>query len=352
MSVRRRRWLHLALAPLVVAAALSALPSSPAQAAPGSGSSSSSSGNDAPDEKGGDELSDNATLNQVLESTNRKYVQAKAEVAQSTTQQRTLATQIKDAEAKRDALAPEVQAIAAEQYETGRLSASRFLLGSDSSDDFLHKAVSLEEINSLHDRKLHDLNAAIDDVNAKKAALDAEVKSQQINLLAMKKQKESADKALELVGGESLTQGFVVAKSPVAAPAPRNAQGGFSPEGCTIDDPTTDGCITPRMLHLYQEVKKAGFNRFVGCHRNGGPYEHPKGRACDWSLQKSGFSDAHNADMKNYGNNLMAFLVRNADRLGIYYVIWYAQIWFPATDNWHAYHGDSTHKDHVHVSVL
>jgi hypothetical protein len=352
MSVRRRRWLHLALAPLVVAAALSALPSSPAQAAPGSGSSSSSSGNDAPDEKGGDELSDNATLNQVLESTNRKYVQAKAEVAQSTTQQRTLATQIKDAEAKRDALAPEVQAIAAEQYETGRLSASRFLLGSDSSDDFLHKAVSLEEINSLHDRKLHDLNAAIDDVNAKKAALDAEVKSQQINLLAMKKQKESADKALELVGGESLTQGFVVAKSPVAAPAPRNAQGGFSPEGCTINDPTTDGCITPRMLHLYQEVKKAGFNRFVGCHRNGGPYEHPKGRACDWSLQKSGFSDAHNADMKNYGNNLMAFLVRNADRLGIYYVIWYAQIWFPATDNWHAYHGDSTHKDHVHVSVL
>jgi hypothetical protein len=48
---------------------------------------------------------------------------------------------------------------------------------------------------------------------------------------------------------------------------------------------------------------------------------------------------------------LMAFLVRNADRLGIYYVIWYAQIWFPAT-GWHAYHGVSNHKDHVHVSLL
>jgi hypothetical protein len=346
MTVRHRRWLNLALTPLIVLATLTAI-ESPASAAPGSGSSSTT-----PDEKGGDELSDNATLNQVLESSNRKYVQAKAAVAQSTTQQKALATQIQDAEAKRDALAPEVQAIAAEQYDTGRLSASRFLLGSDSSDDFLHKAVSLEEINSLHDRKLHDLNAAIDDVNAKKAALDAEVKSQQTNLLAMKKQKESADQALQLVGGESLTQGFVVAKSPVAAPAPRNAQGGFSPEACTVNDPTTNGCITPRMLHLYQEVKKAGFNRFVGCHRDGGPYEHPKGRACDWSLQKSGFSDAHNADMKNYGNDLMAFLVRNADRLGIYYVIWYAQIWFPATNNWHAYHGDSTHKDHVHVSVL
>jgi hypothetical protein len=47
----------------------------------------------------------------------------------------------------------------------------------------------------------------------------------------------------------------------------------------------------------------------------------------------------------------MAFLVRNADRLGIYYVIWYAQIWFPAT-GWKSYHGPSNHKDHVHVSML
>ena len=189
-------------------------------------------------------------------------------------------------------------------------------------------------------------------MNSKKAALDAEVKAQQTNLFAMQKQKAAAENALTLVGGTSLTGGFVDAVSKVAAPAPRNADGGFSPEKCTVDDPTTDGCITPRMLHLYQEVKKAGFNRFVGCHRNGGPFEHPKGRACDWSLQKSGFSNAHNADMKTYGNNLMAFLVRNADRLGIYYVIWYKQIWFPATGNWHAYHGVSAHMDHVHVSVL
>jgi hypothetical protein len=344
MTVRRRRWLHFALAPLVVAATLTAI-TAPAQAAPGSGSSTT------PDEKGGDELSQNSTLNDVLESTNRKYVQAKAQVATSTTQQKALAAQIKDAEVTRDALLPAVASIATEQYETGRLSASRFLLGADDADDFLSKAVSLEEVNALHDRKLHDLDQAIDQVNAKKAALDAEVKGQQTNLLAMQKQKESADKALELLGGESLTQGFVVAKSPVAAPAPRNAQGGFSPEPCTVNDPTTNGCITPRMLHLYQEVKKAGFNRFVGCHRDGGPFEHPKGRACDWSLQKSGFSEAHNADMKNYGNDLMAFLVRNADRLGIYYVIWYAQIWWPAS-GWHAYHGESNHKDHVHVSVL
>jgi len=258
---------------------------------------------------------------------------------------------VKAAETKRDALRPQVNAIASRQYRTGGLSAASFLLNSTSTDGFLKRAISLEEINALNDNRLRELDQALSQVTAAKTRLDQEVAVQKQNLASMAKQKQVAEQALALVGGENLTGGFVVAKSPVAAPAPRNSDGGFSPEACTVPDPTTDGCITARTLHMYQEVKKAGFNRFVGCHRNGGPFEHPKGRACDWSLQKSGFSVAHNADMKNYGNNLMAFLVRNADRLGILYVIWFAQIWFPAT-GWKAYHGDSTHKDHVHVSML
>ncbi|GIM97746.1 coiled-coil domain-containing protein [Paractinoplanes toevensis] len=344
MSVRARRWLTLALAPLVAVSFLAA-PATPASADPDDSPSTSAE----PDEKGDDK--GDATLDEVLESSNRKYVQAKNLVAKSTTTQKALGVKITIAEAKRDVLIPEVNAIAAQQYRTGHLGTASFLLGSSGSDDFLKKAVSLEEINTLHDRKLRELNAAIDEVEATKAALDSEVKAQKTNLTAMQKQKDAADKALKLIGGEGLTAGFVDATSKVAAPAPRNSDGGFSAQKCTVKDPTTSGCITARTLHMYQEVKKAGFDNFVGCHRDGGPFEHPKGRACDWSLQKSGFSEAHNATMKKYGNDLMAFLVRNADRLGIYYVIWYAQIWFPAT-GWHAYHGVSNHKDHVHVSML
>ena len=168
----------------------------------------------------------------------------------------------------------------------------------------------------------------------------------------MEKQKESAEKALAQVGGKAVTRRLRGRQVPeVAAPAPRNSDGDFGPESCSVDDPTTGGCITARTLHMYKEVKKAGFNRFVGCHRNGGPFEHPKGRACDWSLQKSGFAPWHNQDTRRYGNNLMAFLVRNADRLGILYVIWNKQIWFPAT-GWKSYSGPSDHTDHVHVSML
>ena len=344
MTVRSRRWLTLALAPLVALSFL-ASPASPASAEPDEGSSA------APDESAGAEGDKNLLLDDVLESSNRRFVQAKAAVARSTTAQKKLAAEIKVAEGRRLALMPEVNAIASQQYRTGHLGTVSFLLGSQGSNEFLAKAVSLDEINTVQDRKLADLNRAIADVNAKKAALDAEVRKQQTNLVAMKKQKEAADKALALVGGRSVTLGLVVAKSPPAAPAPRNSDGGFSPERCNVTDPTTNGCITARTLHMYKETKKAGFNRFVGCHRDGGPFEHPKGRACDWSLQNRGFAVMHNNDMRQYGNNLMAFLVRNADKLGIYYVIWNKQIWFPAS-GWKSYHGPSAHTDHVHVSML
>jgi peptidoglycan DL-endopeptidase CwlO len=340
MTVRPRRWLVLTLAPFVATTLATAVaPATPASADPDGTSSTADDGDDDP------------LLNDVLDSTGRRYLTAKAAVAKSTKTQLALAIDVKNAEAKRDALRPQVGTVAGQQYRTGGISTARFLLDSVNSDDFLKRAISLEEINALNDDKLHELNAAIDTVTRTKTRLDQEVKAQQQNLAAMAKQKEAAEKALALVGGKSLTGGFVTAKSPVAVPAPRNSDGGFSPESCSVNDPTTSGCITPRTFHMYKEVKKAGFDRFVGCHRNGGPFEHPKGRACDWSLQNSGFAVAHNADMKNYGNDLMAFLVRNADRLGILYVIWFKQIWFPAT-GWKTYHGPSAHTDHVHVSML
>ncbi|WP_229076249.1 hypothetical protein [Actinoplanes sp. DH11] len=338
MTASPRRWLMLALAPLV-ATMLVVAPVSPASAEPGGTSSTA------------EEEDEDALLSDVIEASNRRFVAAKAAVTKSTKAQAKLNTEIKNAEARRDKLIPEVNKIAREQYVTGNLSAVGFLLGANSSNDFLRKAISLEEINKLHDEKLRELNAAIETVADRKARLDAEVKAHKQNSALMKKQKDAAEKALQLVGGNTLTEGFVVANSPKAKAAPRNSSGGFSPEGCTETDPTTSGCITKRTLNMYKETKKAGFDLFVGCYRPGGPYEHPKGRACDWSLQKRGFSSAHNDKMMKYGNDLMAFLVRNADRLGIYYVIWYKKIWFPAS-GWKAYHGVSDHTDHVHVSML
>ena len=185
---------------------------------------------------------------------------------------------------------------------------------------------------------------------------DAEVAEQSKQLAVMAKQKQDADKALALVGKTATGGGYVVATSPVARPAPRNSNGSWPSQGCTQNDPTTSGCLTPRMLHALQEAKRAGFNRFVSCYRPGGPYEHPKGRACDFSCRNGSFGGIATGNDRIYGNNLMAFFVRNASRLGVLYVIWYKMIWSPAA-GWRTYSGangdpSSNHTNHVHVSII
>jgi hypothetical protein len=346
MTARFRRWTALALAPLLLGGALVLAPAGAANAAPGplGEAPGRAAPGDEPDE-GGDTL-----LSDVLESTGRRYVEARKNLEKNKKRQLQLTLELQKAEAKRDALLPQVAAVAAQSYRNGPLTGTAFMLQSHSSNNFIERAVSLGEIGQLNGHKLAQYQAAADLAERNKLALDQAVKQAETESRTMLENKKEAERALALVGG-NLTSGFVDSVSRRATPAPRNADGGFTPEGCSVNDPTTGGCITPRTLHMYKEVRKAGFTRFVGCHRRGGPFEHPKGRACDWSLKTRGFAAAHNSDMRRYGNDLMAFLVRNAERLGVLYVIWYRQIWFPAT-GWKSYSGPSAHTDHVHVSML
>ncbi|HEX6969565.1 MAG TPA: hypothetical protein VF174_12250 [Micromonosporaceae bacterium] len=291
-------------------------------------------------------------LAEVLEVAGRRYVEAKAEYEASRKRQLGLSLDLRDAELRLEKLRPQVEKVAVESYQIGKLTPAAMLLNSSSSGAFVDRIVALDELNTLNDRKLAELNRARDEVATAKAALDAEVQRQQEQLTVMRRQKREAEKALALVGGKSVTAGgLVAATSPKAKPAPRNPDGTWPRESCTADDPTTSGCLTPRTLHAYQEVRRAGFDMYAACWRPGDKYEHPKGRACDWSLRSSGFGPPRNQQERIYGNNLTAFLVRNADELGILYVIWWRQIWFPAT-GWKSYSGPSAHIDHVHMSIL
>ncbi|HTF09447.1 MAG TPA: hypothetical protein VK659_14870 [Asanoa sp.] len=339
MTAARRRWLATVLA-LVAAATVAVLPPGVSYAAPNPTPTPA-----APKEKAVPLLGD------VLESTGRQYAKAKNVLEKSRKRQLQLDLQVQQAEAKVEQLRPQVAEFATESYRAGRLTPMVAMLSGSTGSGFLEKATVLERLNQYNAGKMNDLVEAEKQVAAAKAEIDAEVAAQKAAADSMAKQKRTAEKELDKVGGFTLTGGEVVATSPKARPAPRAADGSWPDESCSIKDPTTSGCITPRTLHAYKEVKRAGFNRFVGCHRNGGPYEHPKGRACDWSLLKSGFASASTRDQKLYGNNLAAFLVRNADALGILYVIWYKRIWFPAT-GWKSYSGDSDHTDHVHMSLL
>ncbi len=213
----------------------------------------------------------------------------------------------------------------------------------------------LDLIAQRDNRKLREFTEARAQVARTKAALDREVKEQQKQVNQLARKKEEAEAALAEVGGAA-TGGFVSATSPVAQPAKRNGDGSWPPERCVVDDPTTDSCITARTLHALQQAQSDGFKRFVSCFRPGGSGEHPLGRACDFSAAPKTFENVDaTGDDRTYGNNLAAYFVRNADRLGVLYVIWFRQIWLPST-GWRAYSGAGgpagEHTNHVHLSMI
>jgi peptidoglycan DL-endopeptidase CwlO len=339
---RQRTTLAMALVAIVAALLGAALNPGGAAAAP--------KPNPTPGSEGGTPL-----LRDVLESTGRGYVEAKNAVAESRKRQLQLALELQKVEQRVAELRPQVSVVAANAYRTGRIGPMMVLLNSSSPDAFIERAEGLDTLALYDNSRLRELNEALAEASRAKAAIDAEVAEEQKQLTVMARKKEEAERALELVGGER-TGGFVVAKSPVARPAPRNDDGSWPRQSCSEPDPTTSGCITPRTLHALKEAQRNGFRRHASCYRPGGPYEHPKGRACDFSARRYGFGGDAYGDEKLYGNNLMAFFVRNADRLGVLYVIWYRQIWLPAT-GWRAYgaaYGDpsSDHTNHVHLSML
>ncbi|HEU4346588.1 MAG TPA: hypothetical protein VFR35_02245 [Actinoplanes sp.] len=296
------------------------------------------------------------TLREALESAAKGHVDAQNALRNSQKRQKQLNTTLLQAQVETKQLEVQVAAVAARSYRLGRFNAVSMLLNAGSPDVFLERMQRLDMMAQVDGRALIQYRDALAKHTRAKQALALEIKEQQKQVTVMAKKKKQAELALASVGGGAVAGGFVSANSPLAKPAPRNSDGSWPRESCTINDPTTSGCITPRLLNAYQQARAAGFKRYTSCFSQRASGEHPKGRACDFSADASGFQnvDASGGD-RTYGNNLAAYFVRNASRLGVMYVIWYRQIWMPST-GWRSYSGSggpsATHTNHVHLSVL
>ena len=290
-----------------------------------------------------------ASLQAQLAEASKAYNDAKGRLDAAKQRQADLTAQADTTRRQLDALGPQANAIAVAAYKGGQLSAVSSLLDSGSPDDLLARATTLQ-IQVDHDnRTLRDLAQAQATYTEQLAGIDTEIQTQANQLVVMDKRKSELEKALGAAGSGPAPHGGS------ATPAPRNPDGSWPHETCSIPDPTTTGCLTPRTLHALQEARKAGFTHYTACFRHESSGEHPLGRACDFSANASGFQNvaASGAD-RAYGNSLASWFLANADRLAVLYVIWYQQIWLPAT-GWRAYHGDGTvagnHLNHVHLSV-
>jgi peptidoglycan DL-endopeptidase CwlO len=297
-----------------------------------------------------------AALRKALNEAAQAYGQAKAKLDASKKRQLQYSLQLQAAEQRLAELHEHVQELAATAYRNGRLTAFMTLLNSASPDDFLQRAVTVEMMTKRDNQQLREYAQAQADAAEQKALVDNEVKIQTKQLADMAKRKKQAEQALTAAGGGRSTTSLASFNSPAAKPAPRNSDGSWPSESCSVNDPTTSGCITPRTAHMYSETKADGFNHYVSCYRSGGGGEHPKGRACDWAAASGGFENVNaTGSDKTYGDRLAAYFLKNADALGIMYVIWYGRIWMPST-GWRTYSGccnpAATHKNHVHVSML
>ncbi len=294
-----------------------------------------------------------------LDETNRAYIDAQNALTASLARQQALAAQQAATEPKYAALRDETQSISIAAYQNGgTLRSAATLLNSGTPGAFADRVSTLEVLARGKAGQLRQVAVLRNELTKTKATIDTEVAKQQASMAVMTKQKAELEQALaaskHAVDGSTTWSGNTTSKT--AEPAPRRSDGSWPTESCGADDPTTKGCLTPRTLHALQQVQKAGFSHFVSCWRPPGePYEHPKGRACDFAADAKDFGGVATGSSKEYGTQLAAWLVKNASALGVMYVIWFRQIWTPA-GGWHAYRsgqGDpsSDHTNHVHMSI-
>jgi hypothetical protein len=330
----------LVAATLVVAAGF-LVPCGPALAAPG--------------ESDGNESEQLKALQATLDAALTEYNNAKGRYDQSVARQAELTEQQKQTEAKITELAQRAGAVATAAYMGRQMNMTVVLLDSSSSDGLLHEATMVQYLVNRDNRALHDLAAARKELANQQTALAEEIKNQQTQLATLDKKRKDADAAVKKAGGGYDTAGPNLNTAQARA-APRNSDGSFSSESATITDPTgTGGKITPRMLNAYNSAREDSYTRYTKCWRTQSSGEHPKGRACDFSSNRTTFVDARaTGDDKAYGDSLASYFVNNASRLGVLYVIWYKRIWHPGS-GWTSYGGDGTpagdHYNHVHLSV-
>lgn len=294
------------------------------------------------------------SLRETLDEAATAYQDAKLELEKSENRELKLLVQLEELADQREQLVATIQVTAATAYRTGRVGAFTALLNASSPESFLERVVAVDMLAKREGEQLSKLRQLSEELQARQAELAEEIAVQEKEVNKLEEAKKRAEAALFAIGGGD-NGNFEAFPSQDAKPAPRNSDGSFPSESCSEADPTTSGCLTPRTLHSLNEARLFGFVRYTACYRGGTFGEHPLGRACDYATSHNGFGGAAFGEEKTYGDRLASFFVHNATALGVQYVIWYRQIWFPGT-GWRVYGGAggdpaSDHTNHVHVSI-
>jgi peptidoglycan DL-endopeptidase CwlO len=299
------------------------------------------------------------SLVEQLDAASKGYLEAKDALVRSKKRQTELAGKVKQLDTELGPRQAALDEIINQAYRTGRIGPMSALLGASTTGSFLDRAEVLQTVAVKENAALSDLKTTRAAQEQAKLAIEAAIRDEQKQVNVMARRKVQAEAALKAAnqGQDANEPGDQNAGSgsAKATPAPRDSDGSLPDESATVDDPTTSGRITPRLLHAMEQAQAAGFNHYVACFRHQNSGEHPKGRACDFAADKDGFGGVASGSSKDYGKRLANYFIANSDRLGVLYVIWFRRIWLPSS-GWKAYSGgngdpSSDHTNHVHLSV-
>lgn len=318
-------------------------------------------------------------LRQQLSETQVAYLNAKGALDASVARQAELAVALEQIEAQVQVETMQLGKVARVAYVSAGHTGLTGLMSADTTEDFLTGLGLIDALATRETNLIRRLQASRAAADRARADIERELATQNELLAVMEERKGQAELALcQVIGGNCEDtagyqdqRGYVVDLPPEGSR--RRADGTWPPEYIPRDrsgypavqertvtgNSWATGYITPRTAHALRQAEAAGFDRFVACFRaveDGG--QHPRGRACDFAVRSDGQYGGSDAtgDARAYGDALAAFLVYNADRLGVLYVIWYRQIWTASTGRWRSYSGccdaSSKHTNHVHLSVI
>jgi hypothetical protein len=234
----------------------------------------------------------------------------------------------------------DVARLASTAYMTGGLDVASMVTAAEPGVA-VHDAAVVEHISRNNGRRLQNLQA----LNARATKSHDEAARK---LEAVKKEIEDLESQRARVKKLLAKYKPEVTKTQVGAGRPDGVHGTKSP--------IVGNSMTARMRTALLEID-GRFGPFptIGCSRPGDPQDHGSGRACDFMESTGGKMPS--ASAKAHGDRVAQFVIDNASRLGIKYVIWRQRIYdMRGSGGWRAMEdrGSVTqnHYDHVHVSVL
>jgi hypothetical protein len=241
--------------------------------------------------------------------------------------------------------AAEIRLLAAEQYRTGGIGAASTLVGDADPTAMLNQLALTQQILNEQGAKLQAFIKVRDAHRRAQTSAEKRTIELRASLKELDAQKDRAEKLIDRIKD----------KIDLLYPTPgaRSADGTWVPQL-----PSGPDNITPRMRLVRLLIAQRFGPQFgIGCYRADGGIqgggEHPLGRACDFMLSRGGAMPS--AAETQRGNEIAEWAIKNAQRLGIMYVIFRQRIWHVRTGAWKTMsnRGGTTanHYDHPHISV-